>query len=119
MRPHVKLFISSKSVQGAFGQGKYRLLNAVREKGSLQKAAKGLNRSYRKAWGDIRRAEQGLGRRIVKRFRGGSKGGRMELTAFGLRLLRAWESYEANINKAVRKHYDTCFGTLFGGRFGG
>ena len=40
----------------------------------------------------------------------------MELTVFGIKLLKAWESYETGVQKAVQKYYDTSFGTLFGGK---
>jgi len=105
MKPNIKLFISSEKIPGAFGRGKYLLLDAIRREGSLQKAAASLGRSYRKAWGDIRRAEEGFGRRLVVSERGGSCGGKTELTEFGLELLEAWEAFE----KVVLKSAQTAF----------
>jgi len=97
MEPHAKLFIFSGETEDLFGDGKWRLLAAVREHGSIQEAARRLGRGYRKAWGDIKRAEEGFGRRIVRKTRGGPSGGRTELTEFGNRLLDAWELYRSEV----------------------
>jgi molybdate transport system regulatory protein len=108
MNPHVKLFLSSSRINGIFGDGKFRLLQAVAQEGSLQRAAKRLGRAYRKVWSDLNRAEQGFGRKLVKRFRGGSGGGRTELTDYGKKLIKAWQVYESDMKRAqdrsFRKH---------------
>ena len=118
MEPHAKLFIFSSETEGLFGDGKWRLLAAVREHGSIQEAARRLGRGYRKAWGDIKRAEEGFGRRIVRKSRGGAYGGRTELTEFGNRLLDAWERYSAEVrscmNGAFEKHLEEVIGSVEG-----
>jgi molybdate transport system regulatory protein len=104
--PRVKLFLSSTLVDGAFGGGKWRLLKAIEEEGSLQRAAASLGRSYRKAWGDIKRAEEGLGRALVARTRGGSHGGGTTcLTEFGKQLLEAWDEYHTAVRRDATQHY--------------
>ncbi len=114
MEPHAKLFLFSGETKGLFGDGKWRLLVAVREYGSIQEAARKLGRGYRKAWGDIKRAEEGFGRRIVRKTRGGPSGGRTELTEFGNRLLNAWERYRkemrSRMNEAYEKHLEEIVG---------
>ncbi len=105
MRVHAKLFISSEKVDGLFGDGKWKLLKAVEKHGSIQKAADELGRSYRKAWGDIKRAEEGLGRQLVIKIRGGTSGGSTQLTDFGLQLLKAWKSYRAEVKSGLKKAY--------------
>jgi molybdenum-dependent DNA-binding transcriptional regulator ModE len=47
--PKKKLFLSSRNIEGIFGDGKYRLFKAIESEGSIQKAARKLNRGYRKA----------------------------------------------------------------------
>ena len=123
MEPHAKLFLFSKDTEGLFGDGKWRLLVAVREHGSIQEAARRLGRGYRKAWGDIKRAEEGFGRRIVRKIRGGQSGGRTELTEFGSRLLDAWARYRTEVRScmddAFSKHLEDLIGEKDGeGRFG-
>jgi molybdate transport system regulatory protein len=119
MKPHAKLFLFSIETEGLFGDGKWRLLVAVREYGSIQEAARRLGRGYRKAWGDIKRTEEGFGRRIVRKTRGGPSGGRTELTEFGNRLLDAWERYRTEVhscmNGAFSKHLESVIGDVSGG----
>ena len=103
--PGVKLFLSTPECQGAFGGGKCHLLLAVRQTGSIRQAALQLGRSYRKAWGDIKKAEAGLNRRLVRASRGGPGGGSAELTEFAEELVRAWEEYRAE----VLMHADLAF----------
>ena len=116
MEPHVKLYLQTDEEEGLFGDGKWRLLTAVREHGSIQEAARSLGRGYRKAWGDIRSAEAAFGRAIVKKKRGGAAGGATELTEFGVLLLDAWEKYRAEVRKcmkgAFKKHMKPTLGGM-------
>lgn len=105
MKPNAKLFISSPEVDGLFGEGKWRLLNAIKKHGSIQKAANELGRSYRKAWGDIKRAEEGLGRQLVTKLRGGTNHGSTQLTDFGQQLLKGWEKYRNEIHSCIKQAY--------------
>ncbi|MCK4537649.1 MAG: LysR family transcriptional regulator [Candidatus Krumholzibacteria bacterium] len=106
MEPGVKLYINTDEREGLFGDGKYLLLKAVSELGSLRKASIKLGRGYRKAWDDIRRTEEGLGRKIVLRSRGGSDGGSTRLTTFGSELLEAWERYRNEVSACLEKAWD-------------
>ena len=101
IKARLKLFLSTDEVEGVFGEGKCRLLDAVRREGTLAGAARVLGRSYRKAWGDIRRAEQGLGRKLVERSRGGSQKGGTELTSFAAALVEAWQTYRSEVLKSM------------------
>ncbi|MBD3418860.1 MAG: LysR family transcriptional regulator [Chitinivibrionales bacterium] len=113
IKPNCKLYISTEQDKGAFGDGKYLLLKAVKQHRSIQLAAQSLGRAYRKAWGDIKRAEQGLGRRLVTTSRGGSTGGESALTEFGDALLTAWEHYQSevrnDVNALFSKHLRSTF----------
>lgn len=105
MTPRAKLFISSPDCDGAFGDGKWVLLIAVKKHGSISKAAAELGRSYRKAWGDIKRAEEALGRPLVARVRGGSGGGQSVLTDFCEKLLSAWGNYRQRVHESLEVAY--------------
>ncbi|MCY1335406.1 ModE molybdate transport repressor domain protein [compost metagenome] len=74
------------------------LIKAVRETGSLQRAAQGLNISYRHAWGMLRDWEVLLGHQILdtERGRGAS------LTRYGERLLRAERRFREATDATVR-----------------
>jgi len=103
--PKIKLYINSEGAEGVFGSGKWQLLNAIHQHGSIQQAAKALGRSYRKAWGDIKQAELGLGKKLVTTNRGGTSGGESQLTEFGSELLVKWKLYHAEVEAAMKQSY--------------
>jgi molybdate transport system regulatory protein len=101
LRPRMKLWLSSASTEGVFGDGKWRLLRAIDSEGSLRAAADKLGISYRKAWGDLKKAEKNLNTALIERVRGGPKGGKSVLTKQGDDWLRAYNSFRSDIERAV------------------
>ena len=114
MQPRAKLFISTADCEGVFGEGKWRLLCAVKELGSISKAAQSLGRSYRKAWGDIKRAEAALGQPLIIKARGGAAGGRSMLTDYCEKVLTAWAKHRTQMHAALEKSYKSNLQTIFG-----
>jgi len=106
MIPKIKLYLNSDTTEGVFGSGKWELLTAIKKYGSIQNASKSLDRSYRKAWGDIKQAEKGFGKKIVNTNRGGISGGESSLTEFGLQLLDKWDAYYSEVRKSMDKAYE-------------
>jgi molybdate transport system regulatory protein len=104
-RPEFKLWISCGAIQGIFGDGKHRLLSAVRDTGSLTLAARQLGMSYRTAWGDLQKAETYLGFRLVHRQRGGRGGGATRLTAAGTQLLAGYAGFRRDVAAGVRRAF--------------
>ncbi len=102
LRPRFKLWLSSSEVEGVFGDGKWRLLRAIQRKGSLRAACESLNISYRKAWGDMKKAQDGLGVALVKKERGGRTGGQTTLTDEGKKWVRKYGKFRREIEKAVQ-----------------
>ena len=105
------MYLSDGESGGVFGDGKWRLLRSIEEEGSIRKAARRLGRGYRKAWGDIKRTEEVMGRRIVTKSRGGADGGRTRLTDFGRELLEGWRRYREavldGVDDAFEKHLES------------
>jgi molybdate transport system regulatory protein len=106
IEPGIKLYLSDGLSEGMFGDGKFLLLKTIDEEGSIRKAAEKLGRGYRKAWGDIKRTEQAIGRRLVKKTRGGPAGGMTELTEFGRELLEGWRVYREDVMKGAGDAYE-------------
>ncbi len=104
--PKLKLWLSSPEAEGIFGDGKWRLLKAIEEEGSLKAAAETLRMSYRKAWGDLRKAEETLGVALTDKRRGGSVGGKTVLTVGGKKWLSAYSRFRSDIEKTVAKAYE-------------
>ena len=106
LKAKYKLWFSSKDVEGIFGDGKWRLLQAIDRTGSLSAASKSLRISYRKAWGDLNKAQDALNTALVEKQRGGKKGGRTVLTNEGKQLIEAYSKFRADIEKAIGKSYE-------------
>jgi molybdate transport system regulatory protein len=93
----------------AFGEGPYRLLKGIEKTGSLRQAAAEQRISYRKAWLILKDIEKRLGFQILERQVGGVSGGGSVLTASGKSLMKRYERFRAEANKALeqifRKHF--------------
>lgn len=109
LQPKFKLWLSSKEVEGAFGDGKWRLLRAIESEGSLRAASQLLRISYRKAWGDLNKAQAAMGVALVEKKRGGRMGGQTALTGEGKKWLGAYGTFRSDIEKAVDKAFKRHF----------
>jgi molybdate transport system regulatory protein len=70
-----------------FGEGRRQLLQAIEDHGSLARAAKIMNMSYRAAWGRLKASEKRLGFELAEKdIEQGKKGG-LHLTLKGKALL--------------------------------
>jgi molybdate transport system regulatory protein len=106
LRTRFKLWLSSEDAEGVFGDGKWRLLKSIDTKGSLRAASQLLHISYRKAWGDLKKAQQCLNISLVEKHRGGIQGGRTALTKQGKKWVKAYTRFRNDIEKAVEKAYE-------------
>jgi len=105
LRVRFKLWLNSKNVEGVFGDGKWRLLRAIDSEGSLNAASKALRISYRKAWGDLSKAEARLNVTLLERHRGGRMGGTTCLTEQGKEWVKAYAKFRSEIEKAAEKAF--------------
>ncbi|MHC4259304.1 MAG: winged helix-turn-helix domain-containing protein [Planctomycetota bacterium] len=103
LRPGLKLWLNTKDAQGVFGDGKWLLLKAIQNEGSLKAASELLDISYRKAWGDLKKAERCLRTALINKQRGGNMGGCTVLTEQGKRWLKAYTRFRRDIERAVEK----------------
>ena len=105
LRARFKLWLSTEDIEGVFGDGKWRLLKAIQSEGSLKAASKLLKISYRKAWGDLKKAEECLDINLLEKHRGGRMGGRSGLTIHGKKWVKAYAGFRRDIERAVEKTY--------------
>jgi len=106
LRVRFKLWLSTKNVEGVFGDGKWRLLKIIDSEGSLNAASKALRISYRKAWGDLSKAEACLNIALLEKHRGGRMGGATCLTKQGKEWVKAYTKFRGEIEKAAEKAYE-------------
>ena len=83
------------------GPGGARILEAIDRLGSISKASKELGMSYRFVWGYIRRVEDTMKVKVVKRQRGGRGGGYTTLTREGKVLLEAYKNADSSIRRLI------------------
>lgn len=92
-----------------FGSGRQNLLNAIDKYGSINRAAKEMDISYRKAFSYIKAMEDRLGIKLVERTTGGVHGGGAKLTGKAKVFLEKYELLEEGLNEFV----DSKFGHIF------
>jgi molybdate transport system regulatory protein len=99
----------------AIGPGKIRLLEAIRDAGSITKAGVALGMSYRRAWLLVDDMNNCFREPVVAAQAGGIHGGGAALTSFGARLIDEYRAIEARAHSAndarLRKLEAACKGT--------
>ncbi len=96
-----KVWIEDAQGNVAFGLGRYLILEAVANAGSLQGAAKELKMSYRSVWMRIRTSEKSIGRKLVVRAGKGSC-----LTPFAKTLMQQFKLLQNTVEKESDQVYD-------------
>jgi molybdate transport system regulatory protein len=99
----------------AIGPGKIRLLEAIRDTGSITQAGVSLGMSYRRAWLLVDDMNNCFREPVVNAQAGGSHGGGAALTGFGRRLIDQYRAIEAEAYAAttprLRELEAACKGT--------
>ncbi|MBI5056075.1 MAG: LysR family transcriptional regulator [Nitrospirae bacterium] len=93
-----------------FGSGKRALLEGIIKYGSINKAAKEINISYRKALSYIQLMEQRLGIKLVERKAGGKNGGGAALTKNAEEFLVKYKELEEGVTEIIDSKFSGIFG---------
>jgi len=104
-----KVWIEDDKGHVVFGGGRMKILQAVQDLGSLNKAAKALKMSYRAAWGKIKTTEERLGLKLINSQIGGGSRGGSQLTAEGLALLDKYNTLQSELRDISNKYFDDLF----------
>ncbi len=97
----VRIFAAEK----CFGPGVATLLERVEQLHSLRAAASSIGMAYSKAWSIIKKAESGLGFSLLISTTGGKNGGGATLTAQAAAMLRAYETYCAELRAYAARQF--------------
>jgi molybdate transport system regulatory protein len=108
MRIKSKLWIEVDG-RPVFGRGRRFLLEAIDKYGSINRAAREINISYRKAWGYIKAMEERLGMKLVERQTGGRNGGGAVLTDEAREFLMKYEEMETGVVEIVDERFKNAF----------
>jgi molybdate transport system regulatory protein len=84
----------------AIGHGKIRLLEAVRDHGSISAAGRSMGMSYRRAWLLVDALNRLFETPVVETKHGGSAGGGAELTPFGHHVVEQYRAIEDKAHNA-------------------
>lgn len=102
LTPKLKLWLE-KDEEPIAGEGRIKLLRAIEKKGSLNKAAKSMDMSYRHAWGLIKKIEERVGFKIVSSVKGGEGGGGTRPTEKGQKLVNKYKWMNEALEKTVKE----------------
>ena len=105
-----KIWIEDLNGNVVFGLGRYRMLDAVRQTGSLQAAAIEMKMSYKALWMRIRASEERMGRQLVVRQGRGSR-----LTAYAENLMKQFKRLQLIVLKESDDVYDNLMSTHLSG----
>jgi molybdate transport system regulatory protein len=105
LRVRSKIWIENDKGHLVIGTGRLRILEAILEVGSMNKAATKLKQPFRAVWGKIKATEERCGFKIVERTGDGSK-----LTKEGMALLSTY----MQLKNRCKNYTDLQFRELFG-----
>lgn len=111
MKIRSKVWIDDDHGRVIFGTGRVRMLEAIDRLGSMNKAAKELNMSYRALWGRIKSTEERIGAKVLVTKPGGGKDSGSTLTHTGKRLLEDYKRLKKRIVKVADQEFKKIFGT--------
>lgn len=90
--------------EDALGPGKVRLLELIRDQGSISSAGRAMDMSYRRAWLLIDELNRTFREPLVETQKGGGGGGGAQLTAFGNEVIRLYRAVGAAATQAALAH---------------
>ncbi len=88
----------------ALGPGKVRLLELVRETGSISAAGRAMDMSYRRAWLLVDALNQTFHMPVVTARGGGAGGGGATLTPFGADVVASYRAMERDARGVLASH---------------
>lgn len=105
MQLNYKIWFTSQDGNGLLGDGKWQILKAIEESGSLMGACEKLGITYRRTWNDLKKIEQKLGFLLLEKSRGGADGGSSKLTKEGIKLVKAFDSFHEKVDILMQENF--------------
>lgn len=102
IRLRFHIWMESENGSDVLDDGCWQLLKNIEQYHSLTRASNELGISYRKAWGDLRKAEKLLGFTLVEKHRGGASGGITVLTEEGKRFVQSYNEFHDEFTASVQ-----------------
>lgn len=99
-----KIWLENENGKLVIGTGRLKILQAIQEVGSINKAAIKLKQPFRAVWGKIKATEERCGFKLVERTSEGSR-----LTKAGLDLLWAYTRLRSRCEKFTDQQFQDLF----------
>lgn len=96
----------------AIGPGQVDLLEAIAETGSISKAGRSMNMSYRRAWLLVQRMNAHFHSPLVETAKGGNSGGGARLTPLGQDIASCYRQMEARAAEVLEPEMEKLRGLL-------
>ncbi len=104
LRVRCKIWLENDEGMPIIGEGRLRILQAIRRTGSISKASKALKQPFRNVWAKIKDAERQCGFKLVETAKSGSK-----LTAEGERLMFKYAELARSCNRSANEKFRRLF----------
>ncbi len=105
LKLNYKIWFTDQNEKGILGDGKWKILKAIDETGSLTAACEKLGITYRRTWNDLKAIEKQLGFALLDKTRGGADGGSSSLTAEGRKLIKAFDEFHEKMDVIMQEHF--------------
>jgi molybdate transport system regulatory protein len=106
LRLNYKFWIETDNKVNILGEGKWKLLKAIRETGSLKAATEQMGYAYRQTWENLKKIESKLGFALIEKSRGGSKGGETVLTEKGEKIVEFFDKLYGEMDDEIRDKFN-------------
>lgn len=105
IHPEYKIWLATETGEGVLGDGKWKILKAIDQAGSLAAACEALGITYRHTWNDLKKVEKILGFALLQKSRGGQDGGHSVLTMEGIKLVNAFDQFHAQMDALMQQEF--------------
>ena len=105
IRLNYKIWLSDEQGNGILGDGKWKILKLIEQKGSLKAACDELGYTYRRTWGNLQKIEEMLGFPLLEKHRGGSEKGSTRLSPQGKKLVDAFDAFHSKTDATIEKGF--------------
>lgn len=102
LKLNYKIWIETDLHVSILGEGKWKLLTAIKETGSLKAAVGSMGLSYRQTWTKLKEIEEKLGFPIIEKSRGGAEGGHTSLTPQGEKIVEFFDKVYSKFEPRVK-----------------
>jgi len=106
IHPEYKIWLATEDGVGVLGDGKWKILKAIDQAGSLMAACENLGLTYRRTWNDLKKVEKLLGFALLEKSRGGQDGGHSVLTSEGKQLINAFDHFHERMDTLMLKEFE-------------